>query len=280
MGSKKNIQHTEKTQPLLIEVHVKDYSDVRLSGQTMKCEVLLFGKGDIMKGIILTLLLCISVFLVGCAENIRLYSGPKLPKSEVAYIVSGGSPSLIYFTTLHVDGKQIIPDPNGRAVSIVEILPGTHEIEATMKFFSCVDMLPVKHEIKATKNFFTRNGFYCSASRREFTYRIRDSFDAEAGKKYVIAAALLWDEKYLTQTRHPDTVFHIGVPYVRDYTDSGDDLYMNRTLKEFDIWIEEWKMFGFGEVVVGKRPEWREIRSKEKTSIFSVPKTDIICWGR
>ena len=224
--------------------------------KTMKHEVLLFGKGPIMKRIILNLMLFNSVFLVGCAENMKLYSGPKLPKNEVAYIVSGGSPSLIYLTTLHVDGKQIIPDPNSRKLKSIEMLPGLHEIEAKMILTSCWG---------ATS---------CNASKKEFPHSIRVTFNAEAGKKYVIAAALLWDEKYSKKTQHPNNVFHVLTNQMLG-TKSGKYMWrMFLTLKEFSMWIEEWKKYDFAEVVAGKGPEWRVIRGKEK---ISSPKTKIMC---
>jgi len=202
------------------------------------------------------LLLCISVFSVGCAENIRMYSGPKLPKSKVAKLVSGHYPDLTYLSTLHVDGKQIIPDPNSRKLASVEMLPGLHNVEAKLVYISC-------------------ERFHCTASKREFTHCVRGIFDAEAGKEYVIAAAILCDVEYRTQPFHPDNVYHIskGIASQVYKTTSGHPVYKTQIAKETAMWIEEWKK-NFGNVVVGKRPAWRV----KKRNFFTFH-DDLICFG-
>ena len=101
--------------------------------------------------------LAIPLLLVGCVQNIHLYPGPKLPDSKVAKLTGPGRYShyLFHMTTLHVDGRQLIPDPNGGRLGWAKVLPGPHEIEWSYK------------DPTAT--------FTCSGS---------GTLDAEAGKTY------------------------------------------------------------------------------------------------
>jgi len=71
------------------------------------------------------------VFL-GCAKHISLYPGPKLPNSEVAKL-TGCNFALHRMTTLCVDGRQLVPDPNGGLVASAKVLPGLHEIKWSYK---------------------------------------------------------------------------------------------------------------------------------------------------
>ena len=112
--------------------------------------------------------LAMALVLAGCVQHIHMYPGPRLPRSQVAKL-TGHHFQLYHMTTLYVDGRQLVPDPNGGWIGTAKVLPGPHEIEWSYK-----------------------------ARTATFTHRGSGTLDAEAGKTYCFRFEYLPKSRVLT----------------------------------------------------------------------------------